>query len=82
MTNAVLLIPQGQSTGQIIVVVKGDTLPEGPSQTFFVDLQQIVSGPATIGPDARGIGTITDDDSPVTASINNVSVIEGNGPGR
>ena len=82
VTNAVLTIPQSQSSGSIVVVVKGDTLPEGagdtPSESFFVDLQQVVSGPATIGSPARGTGTISDDDSPPTASISDATVNEGN----
>ena len=51
-----------------------------PAETFFVDLQAVVSGPATISSDARGIGTINDDDSAPTASINDVTVTEGNTP--
>jgi Calx-beta domain-containing protein len=81
--NTVLNIAQGGTSGQISIVVKGDTLPEGsgspPAENFFVDLVG-ATGPATISADSRGTGTITDDDSPVTASINDVSVTEGHTP--
>ena len=77
VTNALLNIGQGASSGQFSIVVQGDSVPEGTSENFFVDLQSVTSGPATISADSRGIGTITDDDSPVTASINDVSVTEG-----
>ena len=81
VANALLNIGQGNSTGTFDIVVKGDALPEGTgtplAETFFVDLIS-TTGPATISADSRGTGTIVDDDNPVTASINDVSVTEGN----
>ena len=67
-------------SGTISIVVNGDALPEGTgtprAEDFFVDLIS-ASGPMTITADSRGTGSIVDDDSPVTASINDVSVVEG-----
>ncbi len=80
VSNALLNIAQGASSGQFSIVVKGDGLPEGAgtplAENFFVDLISTV-GPVTISADSRGTGTIVDDDNPVTASINDVSVTEG-----
>ncbi len=67
--------PGGALTQTVTVVVNGDTLDEGASETFFVNLSGAVN--ATIG-DAQGIGTITDDDNAPTISINDVIVMEGN----
>jgi hypothetical protein len=81
VANAVLTIPQGATTGTFSIVVNGDAVPEGsgtpPAETFFVDLVGVVSGPVTIGSDSRGIGSIVDDDNPVSASINDVATTEG-----
>ncbi len=75
--NTVLNIAQGASSGQITIVVKGDAVPEG-AENFFVDLVGF-TGPVTISADSRGIGTITDDDAPPSASISDASVTEGTG---
>ena len=81
-SNATMTIPAGSSTGTIVVQVKGDTLPEGsgspPAEIFFVDVLSATG--AILAADRRGTGTITDDDNPVTASINDVSVSEGSAP--
>jgi len=74
--NTSLPIAQGALSAQITIVVKGDGLPE-PSENFFVDLVGS-TGPVTIA-DSRGTGTITDDDTAPSASINDVSVTEGTG---
>ncbi len=76
VTNALLNIGQGASSGQFSIAVQGDNLPEGVSENFFVDLISS-TGPVTISADSRGTGTITDDDAPPIASINDVTVTEG-----
>ncbi|HEX7796105.1 MAG TPA: Calx-beta domain-containing protein, partial [Vicinamibacterales bacterium] len=61
----------------IVVPVIGDTTPE-PNETFVVNLSNATN--ATISR-AQGVGTIIDDDTPVSLpalSINDVSVNEGN----
>ncbi len=72
-----LVIPAGQSSGTIQVGVNEDSLPEG-TENFHVDLQT-ASG-AQLQADRRGTATITDDDSAPSASINDVTVTEGNTP--
>ncbi|MCI0690403.1 DNRLRE domain-containing protein [candidate division KSB1 bacterium] len=68
--------PAGTTTQTITVVVNGDEIVE-PNETFFVDLSNPSN--ATIA-DNQGLGTITDDDSLPSISINDVSVTEGNAP--
>ncbi len=58
----------------ISVTINGDTVFEG-NETFFVNLSSPVN--ATIA-DGQGVGTITNDDSAPTLSINDVSIAEGN----
>ena len=60
---------------QITVQVTGDTRLE-PDETFFVDLSSPVNATISQG---RGIGTIQNDDSGPTFSIDNVTMAEGNG---
>ncbi|MBI5930067.1 MAG: hypothetical protein HY862_12215 [Chloroflexi bacterium] len=67
--------PGGALTQTITVVVNGDTMDEGTSEQFFINLSGATN--ATIG-DAQGVGTITDDDNAPSISINDVTVIEGN----
>ncbi|HYX26938.1 MAG TPA: Calx-beta domain-containing protein, partial [Pyrinomonadaceae bacterium] len=62
---------------RITVLVNGDTKLE-PDETFFVNLSNPTN--ATIS-QAQGIGTIQNDDSGPTFSIDNVTQAEGNGPG-
>jgi len=64
----------GVTSQSVTVVVKGDLSYE-TNETFLVNLSNPVN--ATIGT-GQGIGTITNDDSPPTISINDVSVAEGN----
>src|SRR6185312_8182699 len=64
----------GQTTRPVSVFVSGDTTFE-PDETFNVNLTSPVN--ATVG-DAQGVGTITNDDSQPTISINDVTVNEGN----
>ena len=56
------------------VTVNGDTLDEA-NETYLVTLSNPTN--ATIL-DGQGLGTITDDDTPPTVSVNDVTVTEGN----
>ena len=70
-----LTIPAGQLSKTFTVTVNGDTTIEENEQ-FFVNLSGATG--ATIA-DGQGIGTITNDDTPLPSlSINNASVTEGN----
>ena len=70
-----LLIPAGQMSANIQITIVGDTVPE-PDETFTVNLNSATN--ATLGADTQATGTITNDDSGVTASINDVTLAEGN----
>jgi hypothetical protein len=76
--NQNITIPAGQTTGTIGIAINGDTVPE-PDESFTVNLNNATN--ATLGADTQATGTITNDDSGVTASINDVTQAEGNGPG-
>ena len=67
-------IAAGNSSATFTVVVAGDTLDE-PNETFFANVSN-VSGASVA--DAQGRGTIVNDDTQPTLSINDVSVNEGN----
>jgi subtilisin family serine protease len=56
--SGTLTIPAGATSGNIVVSINGDLLPE-PSETFTVTLS--TPGGATIA-DGTGVGTITNDD--------------------
>ena len=58
-TSGTLTIPVGQTQGQIVVKVKGDTDPER-DETFFVNLSRPVNALLV---DNQGVGVIADDDS-------------------
>jgi CSLREA domain-containing protein len=58
----------------IEVTVNGDTIDEGASETFTVNLSN--AGGATIS-DGQATGTITDDDDPPSISIEDEDVTEG-----
>ena len=60
----------------VSVPVIGDALNE-TTETFVVNLSNLVGSPGTIG-DAQGVATITDDDPVPVLSVNDVSVTEGN----
>src|SRR5207253_742685 len=64
----------GTTSQTITVLVNGDTKFE-PNETFFVDLFAATN--ATIA-DPQGQGTIVNDDSQPTISINDVTLPEGN----
>src|SRR6266550_2626957 len=72
-TAGVLTFAPGQTTQPITVNVVGDTKFE-PNETFFVDLSAPTN--ATIA-DGHGVGTIQNDDSPPSLSIDDVSHFEG-----
>jgi hypothetical protein len=69
--SGTLLIPAGQTTGTITVLVNGDRLGE-PNEAFFVNLSSPTN--ATIA-DAQGVGTILDNEPRI--SISDVSKAEG-----
>ncbi len=69
-----ILIPAGQTTQTLSVVVNGDAIDE-PNETFTVDLQGVTN--ATVN-DGQGVCLILDDDPIPSASINDISVAEGN----
>lgn len=63
-TSGTLTFTPGQTTRTVTVPVIGDTVPEA-NETFFVNLSGATN--ATIS-DNQGVGTITNDDVPVTVS--------------
>ncbi len=63
-TAGSLTFTPGQTTRTVTVPVNGDTVPEA-NETFFVNLSGATN--ATIS-DNQGVGTITNDDVPVTVS--------------
>jgi hypothetical protein len=67
-----LVIPAGQTTGTITVLVNGDRLAE-PNESFFVTLSNATN--AAIA-DGQGVGTILDDEPRI--SISDASGMEGN----
>jgi len=75
-TSGTLTFNPGDTTKTITVLVNGDTVVEA-NEDFFVNLSNVVN--ATIA-DGQGLGTIINDDTfpPVSLSINDVSVTEGN----
>ncbi len=66
----------GESTRTISVVVNGDATIEN-HETFFVNLSGATNGAAIA--DRQGLGTIANDDSAGFISINDVSIVEGDG---
>ena len=72
--NGTLTFNPGDLTKTITVLVNGDTMDE-PNETFFVNLSNVVNAVIL---DSQGQGTITDNDSAPSVSINDVTVTEGN----
>ncbi|MEO6172216.1 MAG: Calx-beta domain-containing protein, partial [Arenimonas sp.] len=66
------IIPAGALSKTFSVAVKGDTGIE-PNENFIVNITNIVGATAS---DSQGIGTITDDDTPLL-KIDNISISEG-----
>ena len=74
-TSGTLTFNPGDTTQTIDVPIVDDALPE-PSETFAVDLSNPSN--ATIA-DGEGVGTITDNDTPVSISIDDQTVLESSG---
>ncbi len=72
--SGTLTFAPGETTKTVTVLVNGDLSHEG-DETFFVNL---TNAPDATLADPQGIGTIIDDDSQPTLSINDVTVTEGN----
>ena len=68
-TSGSLTFTPGQTTRSLTVPVIGETVPEA-NETFFVNLSGAAN--ATIS-DNQGVGTITNDDVPVTVSPGTLS---------
>jgi predicted extracellular nuclease len=64
-------IPQGSTSTTVTVTVNGDTTVE-PNETFFVNITSITGAQAG---DTQGLGTILDDDTPLTP----ICQIQGSG---
>jgi CSLREA domain-containing protein len=77
VTSTPLTFTPNTTTQHFHVLVNGDTKFE-TDEDFFVNLSGAVA--ATIS-DNQGLGTIANDDSQPTLSINNVTHNEGNAPG-
>lgn len=73
-TSGTLTFAPGQTSQQVSVLILSDTIFE-PTETFNVNLSNPTN--ATLGDD-QGVGTIIDNDSPPTISVNDVAVLEGN----
>jgi ribosomal protein L35AE/L33A len=74
LSSTLTFTPGGSTTQAVTVQVIGDTVPEG-NENFTVGLTSPTG--ATIG-DGTGQGTITNDDTGPSLSINDVTVTEGN----
>lgn len=74
-TSGTLTFAPGEVSKQVAVRVVGDTLDE-PHETYSVNLSN--PSAATLG-DARGVGTILDNDAAVSLLVNDVSAPEGSG---
>ena len=74
-TVGTLSFPPGVTTTTVSVTVNGDFFDE-PNETFLVNLTKPKNATFL---DKQGVGTIVDDDVTPTLSINDVSVVEGNG---
>ena len=74
-TSGTLTIPANQTTGIISVPIKGDNLNED-NETFFVNLSAPTN--ATVA-NAKGVGTIIDNDALPILSSSNIIITEGTG---
>ncbi len=73
-TSGTVTFNPGQTSRQIVVQVRGETLNE-TNETFSVNLSNPTN--ATIAGSGFALGTITNDDAIPTLSINNVTALEG-----
>lgn len=72
--SGTLTFATGELSKGVVVPVNGDTTPED-DETFTLNLTNPVSATIT---KAQGEGIITDDDSPLSLSISDVTLAEGN----
>ncbi|WP_138499256.1 Calx-beta domain-containing protein [Nostoc sp. PA-18-2419] len=75
-TTGTLTFNPGDTSKTLNVAVTGDLTIE-PNETFFVNLSNAAN--ATIA-DNQAVGTITNDDTLPTLSINDITVVEGQTP--
>jgi Calx-beta domain len=75
-SSGVVTLARSATSKVVSVPIAGDAIDE-PSEMFVVNLTNLVGSPGQIA-DSQGVATITDDDSPPTLSVNDVSVAEGN----
>ncbi|MBZ0111763.1 MAG: hypothetical protein K8J08_04820, partial [Thermoanaerobaculia bacterium] len=75
VVNTTLSFAAGVTSQPLVVVVNGDTTDE-VDETYFVDLSNPTGGAGVADP--QGLGTILDDDPVPSASIQDVSQVEGN----
>ena len=73
-TTADLTFAPGETTKNVTVQVKGDTLDE-VNETFDVTLSAATNAGVA---DGSAVGTVTDDDDPPSVSVADVTVTEGN----
>lgn len=73
--SGTLTFAPGETSKQVVVAVVGDILDE-PHETYSLNLSNAAG--ATLA-DARGAGTILDNDPPVTLAVDDVSAAEGSG---
>jgi hypothetical protein len=74
LASATVTFGPGETSKTVSVTVNGDTLREG-NETFRLNLSGAKN--ATLA-DTSATATIIDDEGPVWASVNDVSVVEGN----
>jgi hypothetical protein len=75
-SSGTVTLSKSTTSRVVSVPIVGDATDE-PTETFVVNLSNLVGSPGQIG-DAQGVGTITDNDSLPTLSAGDVSVTEGN----
>ena len=73
-TSGTVTFSPGQTSKQVVVQVKGETLHE-TNETFSVNLSNASN--ATIAGSGFALGTINNDDAIPSLSINNVTALEG-----
>ena len=74
LTSGTLIIPAGSMSGTITVTIVDDLVSEG-SENFTIDLIEATNA---IISDNQGVGTITDNDTVPSISINDITVQESN----
>lgn len=75
IVGSVVSFAPGETSKTVTVLVQGDTLDEFDEQ-YRVNLSSAVNGEIV---DSFGLGTITDNDPPPSLSIDDVTVVEGDG---